>query len=232
MADPLFPDRGRDTTRIEAFVDAAFAFSLTLLVISIDEIPATYNEMIDALKGTPAFLASFVIVSMFWLAHRTWSKRYGLDTTFSSLASLMLVFVMMVYVYPLKQMMSATLSSLSGGWIPSSIQFTNSDEVRGFFTIYGVGFVAACCCISILYWHAWRQRDQLGLNALQSYTTRQTIYAWLIVAGSGVASIGFAQFASLKFLPLAGWVYASLPIVMTTFGRLSERRSPPHEETG
>lgn len=229
MTDSVFPDRGRDTTRIEAFVDAAFAFSLTLLVISIDEIPATYHEMLDALKGTPAFLASFVIVSMFWLAHRTWSKRYGMDTTFSTLASLTLVFVMMVYVYPLKQMMSATLSALSGGWIPSSIQFTNSAEVRGFFTIYGVGFVAACSCVAILNWHAWRHRVQLGLSDSQSYVTLQTVYAWLIVGASGIASICFAQFASLKFLPLAGWVYASLPFIMTLFGRIAERYSPASE---
>jgi uncharacterized membrane protein len=31
--------RGENMTRIETFVDAAFAFAFTMLVISIDEIP-------------------------------------------------------------------------------------------------------------------------------------------------------------------------------------------------
>ena len=56
-----FRDRGGETTRIEAFVDAAFAFALTLLVISFDEIPESYEQLVDALKGVPAFNSRRVV---------------------------------------------------------------------------------------------------------------------------------------------------------------------------
>ena len=71
-------NRGREVTRIEAFVDAAFAFAVTLLVISLD-VPENARAMIEALKGVPAFAASFSLLAMIWWAHASWSRRYGLD---------------------------------------------------------------------------------------------------------------------------------------------------------
>ena len=58
MADPGaenrrpdgFRERGANVTRFEAFVDAAFAFAVTLLVISLDGMPASISELMDALK--------------------------------------------------------------------------------------------------------------------------------------------------------------------------------------
>ena len=38
-------------TRLEAFVDAAFAFAVTLLVISLDAIPNSIPALLEAMKG-------------------------------------------------------------------------------------------------------------------------------------------------------------------------------------
>ncbi len=65
--------RGLEVTRLDTFIDAAFAFVLTLLVISFDEIPSNYAEMMAAVKRIPAFVASFALLMMFWLPHRRWS---------------------------------------------------------------------------------------------------------------------------------------------------------------
>ena len=64
-----FVERGHNVTRIEAFVDAAFAFAVTLLVIASNSVPTSFEEMIQALKGVPAFAASFAQIMMFWSAH-------------------------------------------------------------------------------------------------------------------------------------------------------------------
>ena len=42
--------RGEQMTRIETFVDAAFAFAFTMLVISIDQIPRSPAELIELSK--------------------------------------------------------------------------------------------------------------------------------------------------------------------------------------
>lgn len=71
----------RQSTRLEAFTDAAFAFSLTLLVIAGDNVPTSFDEFILALKSIPAFIASAALLLMFWYSHMRWSQRYCLCDT-------------------------------------------------------------------------------------------------------------------------------------------------------
>ena len=111
--------RGIEMTRLETFIDAAFAFSITILVISMDKLPGNYGELVNALKGAPAFAASFTAIMTFWVSHRKWSRRYGLEDTQSIFASLVLIFIMLVYVYPLKLLFSVLFAWLSQGWLPS-----------------------------------------------------------------------------------------------------------------
>ena len=92
--------RGEQVTRLEAFVDAAFAFAVTLLVISLDAIPDNIPALVEAMKGIPAFAASFAQIALFWYAHATWSKRYGLDDRAGVLLSLLLVFLVLVFCTP------------------------------------------------------------------------------------------------------------------------------------
>ena len=49
-----FHRRGQERTRLETFIDAAFAFALTMLVISIDRIPQNLPQLVAALKDAPA----------------------------------------------------------------------------------------------------------------------------------------------------------------------------------
>ena len=51
-----FRMRGLEMTRLEVFIDAAFAFAVTMLVISFDSIPRSYDEVMLAIKSIPALL--------------------------------------------------------------------------------------------------------------------------------------------------------------------------------
>ena len=57
--------RGMEMTRIEVFVDAAFAFAVTMLMISFDAIPTSFPEMMAAAKGIPAFMAA--VTQLVWI---------------------------------------------------------------------------------------------------------------------------------------------------------------------
>jgi uncharacterized membrane protein len=224
--------RGAEMSRLETFVDAAFAFALTLLVISFDEVPASYGELAEALRGIPAFAASFAIIVVFWIAHRNWSQRYGLDDGLSTLFSLTLVFVIMVYVYPLRSMMAATMSSLTGGWAPSTFRLEDQEQVRNLFTIYGLGFATAASCIVLLNLRALSCADALNLNRIERYLTRTEIAAWSIVGGFGVFSAMLARLVPDRLVGLAGWSYALLAFVMPVFSVMAGRRSARYRQPG
>ena len=93
-----FRQRGQQVTRLETFVDAAFAFSLTLLVIVFDDLPDSVAELRAALRQVPAFAFCFAMLAMFWAAHNRWSRRFGLEDARSALLSLGMVFVVMIII--------------------------------------------------------------------------------------------------------------------------------------
>ncbi len=182
-----FRCRGLETTRLDAFVDAAFAFAVTLLVISVGSVPDSIQGLATAMKGIPAFAASFVMVTMFWAAHARWRKRYGMDDTVTTLLSLSLVFFVLIYVYPLKMLFGTFFAFFSGGVLPDpTASAVLPGDVRSMFIIYGAGFVALSACLLGLYLHAARRGDALGLDNDERRSTRADIatYAYFVAVGA------------------------------------------------
>jgi uncharacterized membrane protein len=188
-----FIDRGADVTRLEAFVDAAFAFAVTLLVISLNSMPSSIPAMIDALKGVPAFAASFIQITIFWSAHATWSRRFGLDDSASQRLSLLLVFLVLVYVYPLKILFSAFFAWISHDWLPPMASITSIGDLKGMFAVYGVAFGTLSLCIAFLYRRALVAKVTPALEAVEVAKTRREIVKWYYRAALAVVSIVFAM---------------------------------------
>ena len=211
-------------TRIETFTDAAFAFALTLLVISFDELPSDFAEFSDALRRIPTFAACFAQIAMFWYAHHAWSRRYGLDDLATALLSLALVFVTLIYVFPLRIVFSALFAWITNGWVPYELDSFDPGELGSIFIIYGAGFVAMSVIIVGFYGHAWRQRDALELTSAERFTTASEAQAWSIIASTGVLSILIAALAPPPWQPFAGMAYALLAIVMPIFGVVKSAR--------
>src|SRR5690606_19332830 len=181
MADG-FVHRGRQVTRLEAFVDAAFAFAVTLLVISIDAIPDSREALVAALKAVPSFAACFAMIAMFWAAHARWSRRYGFDDGASTALSLLLVFVVLVYVYPLRLQFGVFFAWGTGGWLPSPMRIESVDDIGFMFLVYGLAFAMMSLCMLGLYAHAWRRREAIGLDARERAHTagEMAIYVFFV----------------------------------------------------
>lgn len=206
--------RGLETTRLETFTDAAFAFAITMLVISVGDIPHTYSELVLALKGTPAFLASFTAILLFWSGHRKWSRRFGLEDGRSIILSFALIFVMLVYVYPLRLLFSALFSWITAGWAPSEFILTNANELVGLFVIYGVGFAAMAFTLLLLYLHAKSLRNILYLNELEILIIEAEMKVWFTMGITGLISALFAIIFPARIAVWAGFVYTTLPVTM------------------
>lgn len=58
--------------------------------------------------------------------------------------------------------------------------------------IYGLGFAAVYGAMALLYVHAWRLRDALELNELESFDTRYIMTRLFTLSVFGVVAAGLA----------------------------------------
>lgn len=172
--------RRHQPTRLEGFVDAAFAFSLTLVVISIGHIPESVPEMLQALRGIPAFSVCFLLIARLWNSHRNWGRHYGIEDTTGLCLSLLLVFLVMLYVYPLRLLFSLLFAVVSHGWMIDHVtELQSLYELRAAYVVYGLGFAAISLVFVFLYRHALRLRVNLALGADEVLATRMHMTIWL-----------------------------------------------------
>ena len=229
--------RGRQTTRLETFVDAAFAFALTMLVVSVDSVPQSYEELVDAIKRVPAFAASFLITVMFWLGHYRWSRRYGIEDTGSVALSLLLVFLVLVFLYPLRLMMSGAFHAVSGGWLPGELQITRIAHLQFVFVLYGVAFMLMSGVLLALYARVRRMNLDPPLSAEDRAVAGVEVQAWGILASMGAMSTLLTLLLPPRQIGYAVWIYASLAVIMPVMSKRWERAvqraaaAPPSEES-
>src|SRR5262245_629809 len=95
------PRRSHEVTRIEGFSDAVFAFSLTLLVVSL-EVPKTLEELDKNVRELIPFGLMFAMICWIWWEHNKFFRRYGLQDAYTAFLNSLLLFVVLFYVYPLK----------------------------------------------------------------------------------------------------------------------------------
>src|SRR5690606_9001250 len=207
--------RGEQVTRLETFVDAAFAFAVTLLVVSFDAMPSSFAELYDALRRLPSFLAAFLH------SHNRFRRNFGLEDSTIVFASMALVAATMFYVYPLRMVRSAALSFVTAGWAPNEFRVQSMTEFRLIFVIYGVGFAVLAALMAWMNAHALRKAELLRLDAAERLATRAEVAAHLALVGCAMLSVLLALTIPegmdwMNALP--GLAYGLLGIVMPIMG--------------
>jgi uncharacterized membrane protein len=185
--------RGGEVSRLESFSDAVFGFALTLLVVSLD-VPKTFDDLFNTMRGFPAFAVCFVLLAMIWNSHYKFCRRYGLDDTTTRMITLLMLFLVLFYVYPLKFLFNLSLGNMLNE--QASPLHSTFSQFSTLMTIYALGFVAVYGAFTLLYLHAWRLRDVLELNQIELFDTRHTIYRFLMVIGVGLLAAALARFQS------------------------------------
>ncbi|MEP1445489.1 MAG: TMEM175 family protein [Paraglaciecola sp.] len=206
--------RGENMTRIEVFSDAAFAFAVTMLVISLSTIPQNFNELLTALQRIPSFAASFAVMMLIWISHRRWSQRFGLDDGASTFLTLALIFVVLVYVYPLKLIMDLMFYAFSQRWFPADFQVSNTAEVAVLLAIFSFGFFLIALIHFGLYLRAASKSKDLCLSQLEQLLIHKELLLWIIQATLAllVALLALLFMSSLGYL--AGLAYSLTPVII------------------
>src|SRR5437016_8742479 len=148
--------RGMEMTRLETFIDAAFAFAITMLVIAAERIPDDIETLLAAFKNVPAFIASIIVLGIFWRGHWLWSRRYGLEDGISILISWAMIVTILIYIYPLKAIFSAIWFLLSSGRVGHSLGAHSESQVRSLFALFAIGFTAIALEVVLLNLRAWQ----------------------------------------------------------------------------
>jgi len=216
LPELYFRWRGGEITRLEAFCDVVFGFALTLLVVSL-EVPRNYAELMAAIRGFVPFAACFAQLILIWRAHYRFSRRYGLQDPYTVLLNVVLLFLVLFYVYPLKFVFTILFDEVRGhatggelGWHEASV----------LMLIYAAGFVSVFLLFALMYAHAYQLRNELGLNQVEALETRLAIQENLIMASVGALSFVLA----LRNPAWAGWTYFLLAPGLSIHGAVYGRR--------
>jgi uncharacterized membrane protein len=209
--------REHESTRIEAFSDAMFAFASTLLVVSL-EVPRDFTELMDNLRGFFPFALSFAALYFIWVSHTNVFRRYALGDPFTLVVNGVLLFTVLFYVYPLKFMASVIVAMLTGRGEVA----LRPDQVGTLFIIYGCGWTLVFLSIALLYQHASSKREELGITQLSAYDAITHSRFYLAFAITGLISVLLTLLGVGVRYGVPGYIYAIVGIFAAING--SNRR--------
>lgn len=216
--DKNFRLRGTDVSRVEAFSDAVFGFAVTLVVVSLD-IPTNFTQLRSTLlNGFISFAICFAMIVAVWYSHYKYFRRYGLADAFTIFLNMVMLFVILIYIYPLKFLFNLlTNPTFSQSGANSAIE---NQQWPQLMVIYGVGFVAIYTVFLLLHVHAYRNRLKLELNEAELHVTTSSILSTLLVICVGLASILIATFGGVQGVDWSGWIYLCIVPIHIISGRV------------
>ncbi len=218
--------------RLDAFVDAAFAFAVTLLVISSGA-PASLEDLGRAVGRIPAFAASFALIILFWLAYRDIARLAQRRDAWSTALSLTIVFVVLVYVFPLRMLVEAAMHNISGGRLPG-VEISLGD-LRHLYMVYGLGFVVLASLYAALYAHCWSSHEVMGLTPAARLEAAEWALIWASAVGAGLLSAALAAVLAdglVAWAPGCAYFLIPLSVVLISQAKAGGRLGASAEAQG
>jgi hypothetical protein len=123
-----------------------------------------------------------------------------------------LLFVVIVYVYPLKFVFTIFMGMLTGIQ-PRGTGRIELDQVGELFIIYGLGFFAMFAILALMNLRAYALHQSLQLNELEQLMTRAEVVRCLGVASVGLLSVLVAMILPGGLAGLAGLAYFLIGLV-------------------
>ena len=217
----VFRLRGEQVSRLEGFSDAVFDFAMTLLVVTLQP-PQTYNDLLKVVQGLGAFALSFAMLVFVWFNHYRFFRRYGLEDDVTSLLNIILLFVVLFYVYPLRFIFTFVILAFTAP--ARAAQLITDNQIPGLYLMYGAGVMAVFLLFALLNAHAYRQRAALDLSVHEAFETLSTIGANLIVVGVALVSVILGETGVGFSWGLPGIIYVVITPVMIVFERIRRRQ--------
>jgi len=206
--------RSHEPSRLETFSDAVFAFAVTLIIVSL-EVPKSFNELFEVMKGTLSFAACFAILFQIWNDQNIFFRRYGLNDSWTVALNGMLLFMVLVYAYPLKFLFvlffSSNIYMLNG----HAHAMMSDLQIPALMLIYGAGYTVINLLFFLMYTNALKHAKELKLNGVELYKTKTIAYLNITLAFIGIITILLAWLLPPHYKGFSGLAYFMIPLIYT-----------------
>jgi uncharacterized membrane protein len=231
--DVHFRYRGKNQTRVETLSDASFALAITLLVLS-SSVPETYVALQQSLWDIVPFGICVTLIMLIWYQHYIFFLKYGLQDKAVILINTFLIFLLLIYVYPLKFLFKVIfqiyVGLISGDTVALNHLFSEViplEDTPGLMALYGFGAALIFSTMALFYRYALKHKKELELSVYEIFETKTGLYLNLFLALvpflSGCIAL-FGLFGRHTFAA-AGFAYFLYPIIMPAFGVYRGKRS-------
>ncbi len=141
--------------------------------------------------------------------------------------SLLLVFFVLIYVYPLRMLFESLFTWVSDGRLGDGAGIRTFDDLRKMFVAYGLCFATLAGVIAALYLHAWRRRAAIGLDAHERASTlaHAAAYGYFVLLATASVAVALSMPApgTAWMFGLPGFLYfgmfASFPMSQVVYRR-------------
>ena len=204
--------RSHEPNRLETFSDAVFAFALTLIIVSI-EVPKSFDELYETMKGGISFAACFAILFQIWNGQNTFFRRFGLNDSVTIALNGMLLFVVLIYVYPMKFL--ATLMFTSNTYVHNGQvmhMITEPSQTVTLMLIYGTGYSVIYLLFYLMYRNALRMAAHLKLSPKEIFETKTIAVINLISVFIGIVAMSMTLILPVQYSGWSGFFYFLIPV--------------------
>ncbi|WP_306016592.1 TMEM175 family protein [Oceanicaulis sp. MMSF_3324] len=208
-----FQWRGRDVSRIENLSDIVFA--LVLALAATQSIPTTFDELAGLWRDALSLAACFALIIFLWRTHHVFFRRYDLQDSVVSTLNAVLLFLLLAYIYPLKFMTDFVINLYTGYYTaahpPNAV--LEYAQVKWLYLIYGGFFAAVFGLFALLYAHALRHADDIGLDPVERIYTRYEVEFALGVVVLSILIVVSAFMLPTTYSAFVGMAYALMGVV-------------------
>jgi len=151
--------------------------------------------------GGVSFACCFALLVWIWYEHNSFFRRFGLQDGATTFLNAVLLFVVLLYVYPLKFMFDSLFDRFMPVRNPPAPmllwQLANASAV------YAAGFVLMMLMFVALYARAYMKRRELELDALEVFDLKALAGHHAVSAGVGAVAFAIAMWAPLAMAPFS-----------------------------
>ena len=209
-AEDTFRWRGEGVSRLENLSDIVFAFAISFLVAGSD-VPRSFAELAATMVDFVAVGLCFALLLFVWHTHYLFFRRYGLQDGRTIVLNGTLLFVILLYVYPLRFLvgfqMDLVFGRLSGPEIAEVLTF---EQTPWLGVIYSAGYAAVFGLFALLYRHAYALADALGLSPAERVMTRQRVAHGWVHVGVAASVMALSLLLPPHLAAAAGGLYFAL----------------------